>query len=98
MCAEIHGFISRCLKIRVCGFLFTLTLEGFFVIGDICIYLHMQTLASIIQKEMFMLAVHKALALTFESLLQGKMMKDLTCDLQLLTEQLQAVQKSAYFG
>lgn len=45
-----------------------------------------------------MLAVCKALALTFESLLQGKMMKDLTCDPQLLTEQLQAVQKSAYFG
>lgn len=44
-----------------------------------------------------MLAVHKVLVLTFESLLQGKLMKDLTCDLQPLTEQLQAVQKSAYF-
>lgn len=32
-----------------------------------------------------MLAVYKVLALAFESLLQGNLTKDLTCDLQLLT-------------
>lgn len=59
-CVEIYGFLSGCLKIRFCGILFTLTLEGVLVIRHICIYLHMQTFASIIWKEMFMLAVCSA--------------------------------------
>lgn len=46
--AEIHGFILECLKIWFCGFLFTLNLKEVWVIRDICIYLHMQTFASII--------------------------------------------------
>lgn len=58
MYAEIHGFILRCLKIWVCGFLFTW--KDFLLIGDMHISAYIDSCQHCMEEDVYIGSLQSA--------------------------------------